>query len=133
VGSEAIFPIAREVSILTGTPLLVPKHLKLLIGALVAVQQEQGQEFKLPATVQLVCRRCIESNGVRLRPRDVNFIIRGLQMNGHVFGQGADDEHTLSTRLFHQILFLCEREQKALTPSETEKLRAWIGVGSAGA
>ena len=87
--------------------------------------------FKLPTTVQMVCRRCMDANGVRLRPRDVNFIVRGLQMNGHVFGQGGDDVRTLSTRLFDQILFLCEREQKALTPEETGQLRAWIGVAPA--
>jgi hypothetical protein len=46
---------------------------------------------------------------------------RGVQMNGHVFGQGADDVGTLSTRLSHQILFLCERKQKTLTADETEK------------
>ena len=125
-GAEDIFPVAREVAILTGAPLLAPKHLKLLMHALVEVQREQA--FKLPTTVQLVCRRCVDPNGVRLRPRDVNFIVRGLQMNGHVFGQGDDDAHTLSTRLFDQILFLCVREQKALTPSETEKLRTWIAV-----
>ena len=115
----------------TNAPLLAPKHLSLLINTLVAVQQEQ--EFKLPQTVQSVCRRCLESNGVRLRPRDVNFIVRGVQMNGHVFGQGADDRVTLATRLFHQILFPCEREQKALTPTELDGLRAWIGVANSAA
>ena len=128
-GAEEVFLVAREVAVLTGAPLLDPKHLKLLIYALVQVQRDQA--FKLPTTVQLVCRRCMDSNGVRLRPRDVNFIVRDLQMNGHVFGQGDDDARTLSTRLFDQILFLCVREQKALTPSETEKLRAWIGVAPA--
>ncbi len=130
-GADSVFLIAREVSVLTNAPLLAPKHLSLLINTLVAVQQEQ--EFKLPQTVQSVCRRCLESNGVRLRPRDVNFIVRGVQMNGHVFGQGADDRVTLATRLFHQILFPCEREQKALTPTELDGLRAWIGVANSAA
>lgn len=125
-GAEEVFPVAREIAVLTGAPLLAPKHLKLLMNTLVQVQQEQ--QFKLPSTVQAVCRRCVESHGVRLRPRDVNFIVRGVQMNGHVFGQGTDDVGTLWTRLFHQILFLCEREQKTLTADETEKLRAWIGL-----
>lgn len=52
--------------------------------------------------------------------------------HGHVFGQGADDETTLTTRLFNQILFLCEREQKMLDQTEVVHIRTWIG-GSAAA
>jgi len=44
-----------------------------------------------------------------------------------VFGQGADDEATLTTRLFNQILFLCEREQKVLGQTELGHIRTWIG------
>ena len=85
------------------------------------------QEFKLGTTVQSVCRQCVESGGLRVRPRDVNFLMRGMQMNGHVFGQGADDEATLTTRLFNQVLFLCEREQKVPDQTEIDHLRVWIG------
>lgn len=60
--------------------------------------------------------------GLRFRPRDGNFLVRGMQMNGHVFGQDADDEATLTTRLFNQDLFLCEREQKVPDQIEVEHL-----------
>jgi hypothetical protein len=126
VGGEALFPVVREVCVSTDAPLLAPRHLKLLIETLAAVLREQP--FSLQFTVQTVCRRCLESGGVRIRPRDVTFIVRGLQMNGHVFGQGGDDETTLSEHLFRQVLFLCEREQKVLTPSDVEQIRAWIGA-----
>jgi hypothetical protein len=125
-GGEAVFPVVRDVCVSTDAPMLAPRHLKLLIGTLAAVLREQP--FSLQSTVQAVCRRCRESGGVRIRPRDVTFIVRGLQMNGHVFGQGGDDEATLSERLFKQVLFLCEREQKVLTPSDAEQIRAWIGA-----
>lgn len=124
-GAEEIFPTIREVCVLTGAPMLAPKDLKSLILALVRVLV--AQEFKLASTVQWVSRQCIESEGLRVRPRDVNFLIRGMQMNGHVFGQGADDEATLTTRLFNQILFLCEREQKVLDQTELDHIRSWIG------
>lgn len=128
-GAEEIFPTIREVCVLTGAPMLAPKDLKSLIIALVQVLG--AQEFKLASTVQWVSRQCIESEGLRVRPRDVNFLIRGMQMNGHVFGQGADEEATLTSRLFNQILFLCEREQKVLNQTELDHIRSWIGSAPA--
>ncbi len=123
-GAEELFPVVREVCVLTGAPMLAPKDLQAVIGAL--VEAIRKQEFKLATTVQLVCRKCFESGGLRVRPRDVTFLVRGMQMNGHVFGQGADDEATLATRLFNQILFLCEREQRVLTQAETGHISAWV-------
>jgi hypothetical protein len=126
--AEEIFSVVREVCVLTGAPLLAPKDLRTVINTLVQVLKKQ--EFKLPTTVQSVCRQCLESEGLRVRPRDVNFLVRGMQMNGHVFGQGADDEATLSTRLFNQVLFLCEREQKVPDQNEVCRIRTWIGLAA---
>jgi hypothetical protein len=128
-GAEEVFPVVREVCVLTGAPMLAPKDLRTVIDTLVQVLKRQ--EFKLGTTVQSVCRQCHESDGLRFRPRDVNFLVRGMQMNGHVFGQGADDEATLTTRLFNQILFLCEREQKVPDQTEFGHLRRWIGSAEA--
>jgi NYN domain len=124
-GAEEVFPVVKEVCALTGAPMLAPKDLRAVIGTLVQVLKKQ--EFKLATTVQSVCRQCFESEGLRVRPRDVNFLVRGMQMNGHVFGQGADDEATLTTRLFNQVLFLCAREQKVPDQTEVGHLCAWIG------
>jgi hypothetical protein len=123
-GAEELFAVVREVCVLTGAPMLAPKDLRTVIGTLVQVLK--AQEFKLGTTVQAVCRLCLESEGLRIRPRDVNFLVRGMQMNGHVFGQGADDEATLTTRLFNQVLFLCEREQRVLGPSEIGHIEHWV-------
>ena len=125
-GMEALFSFVREVCASTDAPMLAPRHVKLLLETLAAVLQDQP--FSLQATVQAVVRRCLESGGVQFRPRDVTFIVRGLQMNGHTFGKGADDAATLAERLFRQILFLCEREQKGLTPAEVDQIRLWIGA-----
>lgn len=128
-GAEDLFPVIREVCILTGAPLLAPRDLRTVMGALVRVLQKQ--EFKLPTAVQSVCRHCVELEGLRVRPRDVTFLVRGMQMNGHVFGRGADDQATLAARLFNQILFLCEREQKVPDQSEINQIRTWIGAAAA--
>jgi hypothetical protein len=53
-----------------------------------------------------------------------------MQMNGHLFGRGFDDVMTLTTRLFDQVLFLCEREQKVLDPIEVGRIRTWIGAAT---
>lgn len=124
--AEAMFPVVREVCVLTGAPMLAPRDLKAVIDALVKVLQQQ--EFKLAVTVQAVCRSCLEEHGLRVRPRDVNFVIRGMQMNGHDFSQGPNDHTTLLTRLFRQVLFLCEREQKVLSTTELEHLQSWVGI-----
>jgi hypothetical protein len=127
-GAEAVFPVVRDICVLTGAPMLAPKDLRTVIGTLVQVLKKQ--EFKLATTVQSVCRQCFEYEGLRVRPRDANFLVRGMQMNGHVFGQGADDEATLAGRLFNQVLFLCEREQKVLSPIEAGYIGTWIGVAA---
>lgn len=125
-GAEQVFPLLREVCTLTNAPMLAPRDLQAVLAALVRVVGRQ--EFKLSVTVQAVCRECLETDGLRVRPRDVNFLVRGMQMNGHSFGQGADDGPTLAARLLNQILFLCEREQRVLERNEVELLRAWIGA-----
>jgi hypothetical protein len=124
--AEAMFPVVREVCVLTGAPLLAPPDLLAVIYALVGVLQQQ--DFKLAATVQAVCRSCLDEHGLRVRPRDVNFLIRGIQMNGHDFAQGPNDRATLLMRLFRQVLFLCEREQKVLSANEVGHLQAWVGI-----
>ena len=55
------------------------------------------------------------------------FILRGMQLNGHVFGRGQDDARTLAQRLVNQVLFLCEREQMVLGEATVAQIRQWIG------
>jgi hypothetical protein len=128
-GSDGTFAVVRDVCALTGAPMLAPKDLKLVISTLAGVLQARG--FESAATAQIVCRRCLESGGLRVRQRDVTFLVRGMQLNGHVFGQGNDDEATLASRLVNQVLFLCEREQKILDQTEIGHIKNWIGGAAA--
>ena len=67
-----------------------------------------------------------------MRLRDVAFLLRGMQLNGHVFGQGHDDFATLASRLVNQVLFLCEREQRVLDEAGVALIRRWIGGDAVG-
>jgi len=125
-GSGGTFNVVREVCALTGAPMLAPTDLQLVINTLAAVLAERG--FESATTAQIVCSRCLELRGVRVRVRDVTFLVRGMQMNGHVFGQGRDDQATLAARLVNQVLFLCEREQKVLDSTEIIHIAKWINV-----
>ena len=60
--------------------------------------------------------------------RDVVFLLRGMQLNGHVFGRGLDDVPTLAQRLTNQMLFLCQREQLPLPPDGLALLRQWMAA-----
>ena len=55
------------------------------------------------------------------------FILRGMQLNGHVFGRGLDDAPTLAQRLFNQVMFLCQREQMVVDEATKAQIRQWIG------
>lgn len=123
-GAEEAFPLVREICLLTGAPMLAPKDLHQVLAALVEVLRTE--EFKLAVTVASVVHRCLETSSLRVRPRDVNFLIRGMQMNGQRFGQDAADMATLVGRLRNQVLFLCEREQKVLSQLELGQMQHWI-------
>jgi hypothetical protein len=128
-GADGSFALIREVCMLTGAPMLAPGHLRQVISMLAA--ELADAPFDLAATTQRVSDRCLDDAGLRVRRRDVAFLVRGMQLNGHVFGQGRDDPRTLTERLLHQMLFLCEREQKLLTAAEAEQIRQWVGAADA--
>jgi hypothetical protein len=125
-GANGSFALIREVCMLTGAPMLAPRHLRQVISTL-SIELAEGP-FDLAATAQRVCERCLDDSGLRVRRRDVTFLVRGMQLNGHVFGQGRDAPQTLTERLFGQMLFLCEREQKPLSEAEVAHIRQWVGV-----
>lgn len=125
-GPDGSFALIREVCMLTGAPMLAPRHLRQVISTLAA--ELADAPFDLASTTQRVVDRCLEDAGLRVRRRDVTFLVRGMQLNGHVFGQGRDDPRTLTARLLHQMLFLCEREQKLLTAAEADQIGQWVGA-----
>ncbi len=123
---EDTYKVAREVAELTGAPLLSPAKLRAVIACL--ADDVAAERFDLQATARRVCTRVAEEHAMEVALRDVAFLIRGMQLNGHVFGQAHDDVATLAQRVYGQILFLCEREQMVLSELATKRIRQWIGV-----
>jgi hypothetical protein len=124
-GDEQMFTVVREVCALTGAPMLAPKELQTVVRLLAEDVKEHS--FELSSTARRVCVKCLETLGLRVRLRDVTFLLRGMQLNGHTFGQGDDGERTLASRLVNQVLFLCEREQMMLNEPAAAQIRSWIG------
>lgn len=115
--------MAREVSQLTGAPLLPPPAVRAVLDALCA--DLAATPYEPTETARRVCAACA-THGVDVSLRDVVFILRGMQLNGHVFGRGQDDPRTLAQRLYSQILFLCQREQMVVDDPTKAQIRQWI-------
>jgi hypothetical protein len=123
-GHEALLPVAREVSHLTGAPLLPPPVVRAVLDALCA--DLAGSPYEPTETARRVRALCAAERGVEVTLRDVVFLLRGMQLNGHVFGRGQDDARTLALRLYNQVLFLCQREQMVIDDSTRSQIRQWI-------
>ena len=124
-GFEALLPVARDVCNLTGAPLLPPAVVRAVLDLLCADLALQPYEPTL--TARRICEQCLAQRGLEVAMRDVVFILRGMQLNGHVFDRGQDDARTLAQRLVNQVLFLCEREQMVLDSATVAQIRQWIG------
>jgi hypothetical protein len=124
-GHAALLPLAREVSQLTGAPLLAPPVVRAVLDALCAdLAQRHYEPTETARRVRTACLARTPSTDVALR--DVVFLLRGMQLNGHVFGRGVDDVPTLAQRLLNQVMFLCQREQLPLPAESVALLRQWI-------
>ena len=124
-GHEALFALAREVSSLTGAPLLPPPTVRAVLQLL--CDDLAAHAYEPTETARRIREQGLIQHGIDLSMRDVVFILRGMQLNGHVFGRGQDDARTLAQRLVNQVLFLCEREQMVFSEATLTQLRHWIG------
>lgn len=121
-----LLPLAREVCQLTGAPLLAPPVVRAVLDALCADLAQQA--YEPTDTARRVRQACAEAvPAVEVSLRDVVFLLRGMQLNGHVFGRGQDDARTLAQRLCNQMLFLCQREQMVVDDSVRAQIQQWIG------
>ena len=124
-GHEPLLALVREVSNLTGAPLLPPATVRAVLALL--CDDLASHSYEPTETARRVREQCQARHGLDVSMRDVVFILRGMQLNGHVFGRGQDDARTLAQRLVNQVLFLCEREQRLLDADSVALIRQWIG------
>ena len=123
-GHDAVLAVAREVCALTGAPLLAPSVVRHVLDLLCEDLALQG--YEPTETARRIRELCQQRHGLEVSMRDVVFILRGMQLNGHVFGRGQDDVRTLARRLVNQVLFLCEREQMVLGEPAVAMIHLWI-------
>ena len=126
-GQDELLALAREVCSLTGAPLLPPAMVQHLLDLL--CEDLALQDYEPTDTARRLREQCLQRHGLEVSMREVVFLLRGMQLNGHVFGRGQDDVRTLAQRLFNQVLFLCEREQMPLSAEDLALIRQWIGGG----
>lgn len=119
-----LFKIAKQIHEVTDVPLLPPNKYRNLL-AMIALDVAESQ-FHLMETGKRVRDRCRDS-GHPVSRADVNHVLRGLVMRGHVFDDGPNDAATLAKRLTDNIRSLCLREQIVLDGAMDKAIKDWIG------
>lgn len=125
--SPDLLPIARQIHDLTGVPLLPPPKYRALFEAIAA--DIAAEPFDLNETGKRVRDRCRDAGQVISRA-DVTFVLRGLLLRGHSFGQGKDQATGMARMLADNVRSLCLREQMLLDNGTNRAIGAWIvGAG----
>ena len=129
-----LLPVINLVHTATGMPLLSPTELHAVLSGLSADLEQQP--FHLAETGKRVRDRCREG-GHAISRADVGFVLKGIVLGGHAFGEGANDLNSLASRFIGSVLELCRREQLQLDEEQVERLRDWTaratGTGEADA
>jgi hypothetical protein len=122
-GSDSdLLPVMNLVHAATGMPLLSPVELHAVLASLSA--DLQVQPFQLAETGKRVRDRCREA-GHAISRADVSFVLKGIVLGGHPFGQGTDDPKNLAQRFIDSALELSRREQLPLDESQVAQVRTW--------
>ena len=124
----AMLALIRQVHEITGVPLLSPRDFRVLFDAVAAEVAENP--FQLNETGKNVRDRCRDA-GREVSRENVNWVLRGLLLCGHEFGQGHDDVPTLTYRLVGNLINLCRREQVMMDEGAPGALQRWMS-GKAG-
>ena len=120
-------PLLEQIHTATGMPLLPPPAFQALLAQIAADTIEHP--FSLTETGKRVRDRCRDA-GLPVNRSTVSFVLKGILLGGHVFGEHANDAHTLGLRFMGSILSLCQTEQLALDDAQTAQLREWATRGA---
>jgi hypothetical protein len=117
-----LLPVVTVVHAATGMPILSPTELHAVLASLSS--DLEHQPFQLAETGKRVRDRCRE-DGHAVSRADVSFVLKGILLGGHAFGEGADDPEHLGQRFVDSVLELCRREQLTLEDAQVAQLRQW--------
>jgi len=121
-----LLPVAKQVHDATGVPLLPPTKYRALFNAVAADVAAHPFDFiESGKRIRDLCR----DSGEAVNRADVNFVLRGLLMRGHTFGQGDDNADALSRKLADNVRSLCLREQILLDDATESAIASWIAGG----
>lgn len=118
-----LLPIAAQIHDVTGAPLLSPSNYQTLfdlIGTDLA-----AHAFDLSETGKRV-RDAARASGQPVSRSDVNWVLRGLLLQGHTFGSGEDHAQTLGRKTIDNLRSLCLREQMVIDQGIDHALERWI-------
>lgn len=118
-----ILPIAAQIHEVTGVPLLAPTSFRKLLR--IIESDLAAFAFDLSETGKRVRDTTREHNQPVSRS-DVNWVLRGLLLQGHAFGASADDAPTLARETVENVRSLCLREQMVIDPAIDDALERWI-------
>lgn len=122
-GKQAhLFPTIQQIHIATGMPLIAPREMQGLLGAV--VNEVANQPFALSDTGKRVRDRCREA-GLGVSRADVSYVLKGILIAGHEFCTGSDNVPALSNRFIESMRVICAGEQIALDEAAEAALREW--------
>lgn len=122
-----LLPLLKQIHNATGMPLLAPPTFQALLGH-IATDAAQ-HPFSLTETGKRVRDRCRDA-GLPINRSTVSFVLKGILLGGHVFGDHANDVHTVASRFVRSILELCQTEELALDDAQQAQLRDWATRGA---
>lgn len=117
-----LLPVIQQIQIATGMPLISPREMQGLLGALVT--EVANQPFALSDTGKRVRDRCREA-GLGVSRADVSYVLKGILIAGHEFSTGNDNVPALSSRFIESMRVICAGEQIALDEAAEAALREW--------
>ena len=123
---QDLLPMASQIHEVSSAPLIRPQDYRAIFH--IIEQDVREHSFDLKETGKRVRDRLREGGhgGSRL---DVNWVLRGLLMRGHVFGKGEDDAASLSVKTANNVRSLCLREQMILDRATDGAITRWFGAG----
>ncbi|MCW5696213.1 MAG: NYN domain-containing protein, partial [Bauldia sp.] len=122
VDREALAALVRRIHQATSVPLFSPKAFADLFRVLVEEVAMNGYKFQ--STADSVAHR-LNALGRNVTKRQVGFVIKGLQLRGHMF-TANDDPQVLAEAFYQQILYLADNAKVTLSDEEKGLVGAWV-------